>query len=220
MTDPAGLGEILRAIGERSPLTVVRLADPESTTEPADGGWRPWSQLYTRSGLEPEVADIARRLGGAEIRVAASTLQFSHAARVWTFALGVHFATGRPPDLSAAGLWWRGDGSTFEMLWTRPALGAGLATEVLTRQLTPYHAAMVGMVSERVLWGNAASALTGAALVLGRPADPIVGRLLAEPQLRDAYDPIARRRRSCCLFYRTNSLGLCGDCVLDAVPAG
>lgn len=220
---PDLLGGVLARITARSPLTVVHIGEP-STANP---DWLPWSRLFTRAGLEPEVADVADRLGGAETRVAASTLQFSHAARLWTFALGVFFATGRPPDLGAEGLRWRGRGSDFEILWTRPVVAGSpatrisesLATEVLERQLTPYHHAMAEMVSERVLWGNAASALTGAALVLGRPNHPIVADLLARPQLRDAYDPVARRRRSCCLFYRTNSLGLCGDCVLDAVPA-
>lgn len=222
----ADLVGVLRDIAERSPLTIVRINEAGSSAQVAPGSlrgeeteWLPWSRLFDRSSLEPEVADMARRLGGADTRVAASTLQFSHVARLWTFALGVLIATGRPPDLRAESLRWRGDGSTFEILWAKPHPADSVATEVLHHQLIPYHRAMRTMVSERVLWGNAASALTGAALVLGHPWHPIVTELLAQPQLRDAYDPVSRRRRSCCLFYRTNSLGLCADCVLDAVPA-
>ncbi|MFJ9470732.1 (2Fe-2S)-binding protein [Streptomyces caniferus] len=95
-------------------------------------------------------------------------------------------------------------------------------------------------VSPRVLWGNVASAVNGAATgiaaaapALARPARTAALLLLHRPPLRDTHTlgapldgppddspvgPDARfRRRSCCLIYRAapNAAGAtCGDCVL------
>ncbi|WP_328686957.1 (2Fe-2S)-binding protein [Streptomyces caniferus] len=95
-------------------------------------------------------------------------------------------------------------------------------------------------VSPRVLWGNVASAVNGAATgiaaaapALARPARTAALLLLHRPRLRDTHTlgapldgppddspaaPNARfRRRSCCLIYRAapNAAGAtCGDCVL------
>ncbi|MEU6329867.1 (2Fe-2S)-binding protein [Streptomyces sp. NPDC047049] len=83
-------------------------------------------------------------------------------------------------------------------------------------------------VSPRILWGNVASAVNGAATgmvsaapALARPARTAALLFLSRPQLRDTHTLNARngrfRRRSCCLIYRAapNASGaLCGDCVL------
>ncbi|HEX4701375.1 MAG TPA: (2Fe-2S)-binding protein, partial [Pseudonocardiaceae bacterium] len=69
-------------------------------------------------------------------------------------------------------------------------------------------------VSRRVLWGNVASALNGAASILA-PARTLVTRLLAQPPLADTSTIVDGRflRRSCCLIYQA-AAPLCGDCVL------
>jgi FhuF-like iron-sulfur protein len=82
-------------------------------------------------------------------------------------------------------------------------------------------------VSSRVLSGNAASAIHGAAIALAaaspehtRPASELARHLLETSWLRDAstWEPSGRfRRRSCCLIYRAApdaASALCGDCIL------
>ncbi|MEW1749934.1 (2Fe-2S)-binding protein [Streptomyces angustmyceticus] len=87
-------------------------------------------------------------------------------------------------------------------------------------------------VSRRILWGNVASAVNGAAAgiasaapALARPARTAALLFLHRPQLRDAHTlddaPGSYngrfRRRSCCLIYRAapDAAGAtCGDCVL------
>ncbi|MBC7271137.1 MAG: (2Fe-2S)-binding protein, partial [Streptomyces sp.] len=82
-------------------------------------------------------------------------------------------------------------------------------------------------------WGNAASALTGAARQLdrwaraeGRPdvaarSGALTRRLLADPRLTGTgtLTGTAFRRRSCCLYYRLPGGGLCGDCCFTRAPA-
>lgn len=86
-----------------------------------------------------------------------------------------------------------------------------------------------GPLSDRLLWGNAGSALSGALRQLvararshRRPdvaarARALVAELFDHPDLRDTGAPhdVAFRRRSCCLYYRTPAGGLCGDCVFE-----
>ncbi|MFG2530299.1 hypothetical protein [Streptomyces sp. NPDC048516] len=83
-------------------------------------------------------------------------------------------------------------------------------------------------VSPRILWGNVASAVNGAAAgmvsaapALARPARTTAQLFLSRPQLRDTHTLDTGngrfRRRSCCLIYRAapdTSGALCGDCVL------
>ncbi|TXL85711.1 (2Fe-2S)-binding protein [Streptomyces sp. IB2014 016-6] len=89
-----------------------------------------------------------------------------------------------------------------------------------------------GRISPGLLWGNAGSALAGAVRELGawsrragRPeagerADAIGAALLTHPDLRTTGVSWngSFRRRSCCLYYRCPSGGLCGDCVFDRPP--
>lgn len=84
-----------------------------------------------------------------------------------------------------------------------------------------------GRVSPRLLRGNAASALAGAAFSLGaqlprwrRAGQELVRELLARPGLQLSGSYIGPRgrgrftRTTCCLYYRLGGGGLCGDCVL------
>ncbi|WP_329037680.1 (2Fe-2S)-binding protein [Streptomyces sp. NBC_01725] len=89
-----------------------------------------------------------------------------------------------------------------------------------------------GRISPGLLWGNAGSALAGAVRELGawsrragRPeagerAAAIGAALLTHPDLRTTGVSWngSFRRRSCCLYYRCPSGGLCGDCVFDRPP--
>jgi ferric iron reductase protein FhuF len=86
-------------------------------------------------------------------------------------------------------------------------------------------------VSRRVLWGNVASAVNGAASMIatGQPAwadrsRMIASLLLDQPPLQGTSAASATggfRRRSCCLIYRAapNAAGaVCGDCVISRDP--
>lgn len=96
---------------------------------------------------------------------------------------------------------------------------------VVERHLRPLVAAVraVTPVAEGLLWGNAASALTGALAVLARArpgsataATRLVEELLDLTPLRGTgtLGPSGFRRHSCCLYYRVPGGGLCGDCAL------
>ncbi|MFC8079767.1 (2Fe-2S)-binding protein [Streptomyces sp. NPDC057307] len=117
---------------------------------------------------------------------------------------------------------------------TATALADAVREVVQYRHLVPLATALRadGSVSPRLLWGNAGSALAGAVRELrgwsrrvGRPeagerADAIGAALFTHPDLRTT--GVSRdgsfRRRSCCLYYRCPSGGLCGDCVFDRPP--
>ena len=81
-------------------------------------------------------------------------------------------------------------------------------------------------VSPRVLWGNVASAVNGAATMiaaarpdLAAPAAGAAAALLGQPVLAGTYQgrPLTSfRRRNCCLIYRLSPAApaYCGNCVL------
>ncbi|MCA1007614.1 (2Fe-2S)-binding protein [Rhodococcus hoagii] len=201
-----------------------------TTGDPGPGDWRPVRDLYDDAdALAAVVGHVGARIGTTEYRVAASTLFLGYAARLWSLALGGIVRAGILPDVDRL-LWRDVDGRIDLHLsepvgWAgdEPAELVGVACEtVLGRHLAPMIAAIraVEPMSERLLWGNAASALIGAARVLDgetrTDAVNIVERILLDPRLVETVDHegAGYRRRSCCLFYRTSVSGYCGDCVL------
>lgn len=95
------------------------------------------------------------------------------------------------------------------------------AVLALLARLSKVFAPQVG--SRRILDGNIASAVTGAATVLfavsPATSTQVAYRralLLGHPALQAAWTAPPFRRRSCCLYYRTDLARrpLCGDCVL------
>ncbi|MEV0775352.1 (2Fe-2S)-binding protein [Streptomyces sp. NPDC050428] len=114
------------------------------------------------------------------------------------------------------------------------ALAEAVREVVQHGHLVPLAAALRadGRISHRLLWGNAGSALAGAVRELrvwsrqaGRPeagerAAAIGAALFTHPDLRGTGTSRdgSFRRRSCCLYYRCPSGGLCGDCVFDRPP--
>ncbi|WP_405850558.1 (2Fe-2S)-binding protein [Streptomyces niveus] len=118
---------------------------------------------------------------------------------------------------------------------TITALAGAVREVVQFGHLVPLAAALRadGAIAPRLLWGNAGSALAGAVRELrvwsrrsGRPevgerADDLGAVLLTHPDLRATGVPGdgTFRRRSCCLYYRCPSGGLCGDCVFDRPPS-
>ncbi|MEV0318090.1 IucA/IucC family C-terminal-domain containing protein [Streptomyces sp. NPDC050658] len=185
------------------------------------------------------VAKVGARLAAPDERVAVSVAQLGLAARLWSVALGAAVLHGAVPGLDPARLHWDADGSSPDDLWltdltTRPADAAAVRDVVQLGHLAPLADALRARyrISPRLLWGNAGSALAGAARELdswarrtGRPDAGERARALAidlfdHPDLRGTgtLDGTAFRRRSCCLYYRCPNGGLCGDCCFERPP--
>lgn len=224
------------------PLPTLAQAYDRTTTAP-DSGPHPRPGLPSPHPLDTRVRRVAAGIGAREPRVAASVAHQALAARLWSVALGCAVRYGRLPDLDPCLLRWDPAGSAPEDLWLtevreRPADPATLANTVLHGHLEPLAAALRARhrPAAGLLWGNAASALAGAARQLARWArengDPaaagrarvLAADLLAHPLLADAGTltahgtDLAFRRRSCCLYYRVPGGGVCGDCCFARVP--
>ncbi|WP_327351785.1 IucA/IucC family C-terminal-domain containing protein [Streptomyces sp. NBC_01304] len=187
--------------------------------------------------LTARVDKVTARLDAPESRIGVSVAHLGLAARLWSLALGSAALYGRVLDLDPERLCWDWDGASPDDLWldgvrTRPV--AELADAVVRDHLDPLHTALRSTyrISERLLWGNAGSALAGAARELhgwagrhGRPeagehALALAAELLRHPALTGTgtLTGTAFRRRSCCLYYRCPGGGLCGDCCFDRPP--
>ncbi|MEV5976472.1 (2Fe-2S)-binding protein [Streptomyces sp. NPDC052114] len=211
---------------------------------PPSGAALPFAQVYEAPGTAPDpltfrVRKVALRLGAPEDRIAVSVAQLGLAARLWSVALGSAALYGLVPDLDPARLRWDADGTSPDDLWltdvrTLPG-DAGTIRDVVQRgHLEPLSDALRARhrVSAGLLRGNAGSALAGAARELhgwavraGRPdvgerALDLAATLFDDPALRGTgtLTGTAFRRRSCCLYYRCPSGGLCGDCCFERPP--
>jgi iron complex transport system ATP-binding protein len=227
-----------------SAATVAALADIGKINEyfavgtgPMGAGQLPIHQLYTDSALlEGVVERVRTRIGATERRVAVSTFFLGFAARLWSVGIGAVIGHRLLPDLGTHELSFGETGGHVTLHIARPLGWQGdelepmLADLVLDGHLAPLADALtrLGPISPKLLRGNAASALLGAANVFdqhrraGAPdsARRLAERLCADRRLAGAirFDNAGYRRTSCCLYYRTRGSGLCGDCVLTDVP--
>jgi len=221
LADVAGLGPFFaigtgRAVAGERPVAGL-LADP-----------RP---------LRARIAHVRGALGGEE-RVAASLAFQGLAAQLVSAPYAAAVRHGAVPALTPAEVLLRrtGDGgwavrTTATELVDDTAL-APLLVDLLTPLVTAVRAQVP--VSERLLWGNAASTLAAAKRLLvqqhpdlaDRAAD-VARAVLATGAFAGSGELLAPRgpdrvwtfrRRSCCLYYRVPGGGLCDDCVLN--PAG
>jgi iron complex transport system ATP-binding protein len=203
-------------------------------TGPVDDGWRPVAQLYTDAALlEGIVGRVQARIDATEQRVAASTFFLGFAARLWSIGLSAVTGYRLLPDLTPDHLLFREtDGqirlhSQHPVAWQGDGLEPMLADMVLEWHLAPLTAALrqLGPIAGRLLQGNAASALLGAARVFDRnaadgPGWQLARSLCADERLSDAirFNNAGYRRTSCCLYYRVPRGGLCVDCVFTSAP--
>jgi iron complex transport system ATP-binding protein len=206
-------------------------------TGPVDAGRLPVRQLYTDSALlEGVVERVRTRIGATERRVAVSTFFLGFAARLWSVGIGAVIGHRLLPDLGTDELSFGEAGGHVTLHITRPLGWQGdnlepmLADLVLDGHLTPLATALkrLGPISSKLLRGNAASALLGAANVFDRHRRPhspdsarqLAERLCADQRLSGAiqFGDVGYRRASCCLYYRTRNSGLCGDCAFTRVP--
>ncbi|MCV7383582.1 ATP-binding cassette domain-containing protein [Mycolicibacter longobardus] len=207
-----------------------------STGTVEGGGWRPVAELYTdRALLAGAVDRVQERIGTPDFRVAASTFFLGFAARLWSIGLGGLAEHGLLLDLGPDELWYSETGLHLSnpIAWQGPDLQSRLADLVMSRHLTPLAAAVrrLGPISEKLLYGNAASAVLGAARALhhhrgaplgGEPCWDLARTVCTDERLTDAVrfneSDTDYRRTTCCLFYRTPGGGLCGDCALTEKP--
>ncbi|MGV9232061.1 (2Fe-2S)-binding protein [Streptomyces nigra] len=189
--------------------------------------------------LDLRIRHVANALRTPEERVAASVAQQGLAARLWSVALGCAALYGAVPGLDPETLHWDPGAGAPDDLWlgevrARPADPDTVAAVVLHGHLEPLADALGRRhrVARGLLWGNAGSALAGAARQLdgwarahGRPdararTRDLTARLLEHPLLAGTgtLTGISFRRHSCCLYYRVPGGGLCGDCCLTRPP--
>ena len=184
------------------------------------------------------VRTVADRIRTSELRVSASVAQQALAARLWSIALGCAVLYGAVPDLDPGLLHWDATASAPDDLWLadvrpRAADAATVADLVVRGHLEPLNAALHARygVAEGLLWGNAGSALAGAARELdrwargantdaGERARALAADLFTHPRLAPTgtLTGTAFRRRSCCLYYRVPGGGVCGDCCFTRAP--
>jgi hypothetical protein len=234
LTAGARLLADLAALG---PYFAVEVHRPGSPLRPP---WQPLGELTGSPGaLAGRIGEVRERLAAAagcpatavEFRVAASIAQLGLCARLLSPALGAA-ATGRtlPVDVGQA-RWVPALGGPFRLSLAEVAVAAeadmAAAAALLAGPITQIVRAVEAMtVSPRVLWGNVASAVNGAATMiaaarpdLAGPAAETAAAMLANPALTGTYRgrPLRGfRRRNCCLIYRLSPErpAYCGDCVL------
>ncbi|HEY7272854.1 MAG TPA: (2Fe-2S)-binding protein [Actinoplanes sp.] len=202
------------------------------------GGWRPLTALTDPEAVAERI-EAARAVLHGPVRAVASVTFLGIASRLVSppFAALVLAGVLPVPDR----LWWRPVPSgplpiAYESAGTVPADTRTFVATAVMDTIAPVLAAFADRyrISARVMWGNVASALAGAAGVLAdsRPqhadrAGMVLERALAEPPLSGMGvlaqpDPgQARRfliRHNCCLYYRIAGGGVCADCVLMPDP--
>jgi len=227
MTAAGSLTSVFAEVSAWGPFFAV-----DTSTSPAQP-WRPMRELLDDPAvLSGRVADVRSFLAAGRaadqvaVRVAASVTQLGLVARLLSPALGCAVHSGLFPVMDLAGLWWQPRlGSTFPLALPDP--GTGTAQDLISGPIRDLVRAMrVYSVSERVLWGNVASAINGAATMIGTArAAEVASQLLDLPPLRTTSTRLADgrfRRRGCCLIYQASPdnrrAAVCGDCVL-AGPA-
>jgi hypothetical protein len=213
--------------------------------------------LTPPGALATRIGEIRERLAAAagcaaddvEFRVAASVTQLGLCARLLSPVLGAAAAGWALPVDTARARWVPALGGPFRLSLPETAAGAASATPIpgrtmpgtsvpgagtaaclalLAGPVTQITRAVEAMaVSPRVLWGNVASAVSGATAMIAKarpdlaaPVSAAATAMLRYPALTGTYEgsPGAGfRRRNCCLIYRLSPPGTasyCGDCVL------
>jgi hypothetical protein len=218
-------------------------------------GQRPWQPLgplfSSAEALAPRIDGVRSSLATAagcpagmiEFRVASSVAQLGLCARLIAPALG-STVLGDPLSIDIMSAWWvPGLGGPFRLSLPDTAVSAptGQTSHADTDEAcapmfrlldTPIRSlveltASMG-VSRKLLWGNVASAINGAAAMitatrpgLARETARVSAEVLRFSDLTGSYggQPVTSfQRQSCCLIYRiTKSTPpeYCGDCILS-----
>ncbi|MBW4717664.1 (2Fe-2S)-binding protein [Saccharothrix obliqua] len=219
MSDFAGVLATLRRIRGISPFFALEVGRPR------DAGWRSGDELSDDVVLRGALAAIGERYRSGEARVSASLFFLSYTARLLCPTVAAHAVGGVVPDIRPGNVWWRYGSDGLRVRIAEPGSGVGIV-----ESLTPVVAAIraVVPVARGLLWGNAASSIGGALRTVARSGVASVDdclslgtRLLDEPPLTGSgvFVPfpgeVVFRRNSCCLYYRLDGGGTCGDCPLS-----
>ena len=234
---PAAGARLLADLAALGPYFAVDVHRPGSPVRPP---WQPLGEVTGSPGaLAGRIGEVRERLATAagcpaaavEFRVAASIAQLGLCARLLSPALGAA-AAGRALSVEVAqARWVPALGGPFRLSLAEEAMAAGpgaaATAALLAGPVTQIVRAVEAMaVSPRVLWGNVASAVNGAATMIAAARPDLAGRaaeaaaaLLGYPDLAGTYQgrPLEGfRRRNCCLIYRLSPErpAYCGDCVL------
>ena len=202
--------------------------------------WQPLGELVgSPEALAGRIGEVRERLAAAagrpaadvEFRVAASIAQLGLCARLLSPALGAA-AAGQVLSVDAAqARWVPALGGPFRLSLADTALaaeaGAAAPAGLLAGPVAQVVRAVQAMaVSPRVLWGNVASAVNGAATMIAAVRPDLAGSAAEAAAAMLRYPPLAGtyqghplrgfRRRNCCLIYRLSPErpAYCGDCVL------
>ncbi|HEV7907370.1 MAG TPA: (2Fe-2S)-binding protein [Pseudonocardiaceae bacterium] len=224
MSEFAEVLATLRRIRGISPFFALDIGRPS-------GEWLPGESLVDGSGaLDRTVDAIARRYRTDERRVATSLFFLSYTSRVLSPVVGALVVDNRMLDVRPGNLWWHYAPDTgLQVRIDSPGGGPGIEDA-----LRPVVKAIrdVVPVAEGLLWGNAASSAAGALRMVlrsGTASEAECGgwgeRLWSTPPLAETGEflsfpgdlfsgDLVFRRRSCCLYYRLDNGGKCGDCPL------
>ncbi|MFE2752125.1 (2Fe-2S)-binding protein [Actinosynnema sp. NPDC059335] len=214
MSEFARVLATLRQVRGLSPFFALDVGRP-------DDGWHDGEALADRGPALPDALDrIAARYRTGERRVAGSLFFLGYTARLLSPVVAARAVGGVAPDVRPANLWWRYGPDGLQVRLKDPLPGVGLA-ESLGPVVEALHATT--RVARGLLWGNAGSSAAGALRTVHRggvDCAALADELFAEPPLKGTGDfipfpgEIAFRRRSCCLYYRLDGGGTCGDCPL------
>jgi FhuF 2Fe-2S C-terminal domain len=232
----------LAALGPYFAIDVHRAGSPPCPP------WQPLGELIgAPEALASRIGEVRERLAAAagrpaaavEFRVAASIAQLGLCARLLSPVLGAAAAGRALPVDTRQARWIPSLGGPFRLsipdtaVSDRAEAGPAAAAALLAGPVAQVVRAVEAMsISPRVLWGNVASAVNGAATMiaaarpdLAAPAAETATAMLRYPALAGTCQgrPLQGfRRRNCCLIYRLSpsAPAYCGDCVLTprAVP--
>jgi hypothetical protein len=202
--------------------------------------WLAFAELTEPGGgrLRARAEAVRRALAGrggcpvdaVPLRVAVSVMHLGLAARLIAPAVAAAALGGLPSlGLDPAGLWWQDELGGPVPLSVPAARGSGgQPPRVIDDLVAPLTGAAGRLVpvSPRVLWGNVASAVSGAAAQIAAQRPDLAGPAWAaardiagHPRLGQERVPPGPgfRRASCCLIYQLTpgpARAVCGDCVL------
>ncbi|WNV88683.1 (2Fe-2S)-binding protein [Umezawaea sp. Da 62-37] len=220
MSDYAAVLATLRRARVISPFFVLDVGRPDDT-------WLPGTALTDGSRALPDTLDaIGARYRTTERRVAASLFFLSYTARLLCPTVAAHVLDGAIPDIRPGNLWWRYDPEQgLRVRLDEPTTGPGIA-EAMAPVVDAVRAE--SGVAAGLLWGNAASSMAGGLRTMAGTgtASPeeclaTAAELFADKPFRQAGGfvdfpgEVAFRRSSCCLYYRLDGGGTCGDCPLS-----
>ncbi|MEU5692210.1 (2Fe-2S)-binding protein [Actinosynnema sp. NPDC020468] len=218
MSDYARVLAALRRVRGLSPFFALDVGRP-------DDGWRAGTELLDGPALGETVGRIGERYRAGEARVAASLFFLGYSARLTCPVVAAHAVGEAVPDIRPDNVWWHYGPEGFRVRLREPVGG----TATVAESLAPVVAALrrVVPVAEGLLWGNAASSMAGALRTVARSGErtaeecvDLGERLLGEHPFAGSGEfvpfpgEVAFRRRSCCLYYRLDGGGTCGDCPL------